>query len=194
MIMADILFWFLIIAGVYLTLIAHWLCAHALFPRVVEHCRGTYGRRPVAATLLGLVILLPTLVISIVLAKLVPHPIVQIPVIVLLMITALLSLLGSSGLAARIGSGLAAPNDAAQPWKAVLRGGSTLGLVFLMPLVGWFLLLPWTLISGLGVAAMALRAATRRTAEAAIAVRDAAPGPAARHPAEDTVATVAFKP
>ncbi len=190
MTMADVLVWFLIISGIFLALNAHWLSAQALFPRLVERCRDGYGQRPVAATLLGLAIIIPAVVAAIVLGKTLPHPMVVILIGGGLIALVLLSLLGSAGLAARIGAGLPAPGDLAQPWKAVLRGGGVLGLVFITPLPGWVLLL-WSLVSGMGMAVLALRAAVRGQR-----VPAARPAPAAilDHPASDTVATVVHRP
>jgi hypothetical protein len=194
MIMADILEWFLIISGIVLALNAHWLGAQALFPRVVERCRDGYGQRPVGATLLGLAIIIPTVAAAVVLGRTLHHPLIAILIIGGLVALALLSLLGSSGLAARIGAGLPAPADSAQPWKAVLRGGAVLGLVFITPL-GWILLL-WSLVSGLGMAVIALRAARRRQDAPLAGATAAKPIPSALldHPASDTVATVVHRP
>ena len=52
------------------------------------------------------------------------------------------------------------PTDASQPWRRVLRGGTVLTLTFLLPFVGWFLILPWTLISGFGAAITSFKPAT----------------------------------
>ena len=59
MIFADILFWFLMVAGAYLALNAYWLAAVALFRPTVERARLTYAMRPVGATLAGLLALIP---------------------------------------------------------------------------------------------------------------------------------------
>jgi hypothetical protein len=40
--------------------------------------------------------------------------------------------------------------DEVQPWRRVLRGGGVLALLFAVPLLGWFAMLPLTLASGLG--------------------------------------------
>ena len=158
MIMADVLTYFLLISGALLVFIAHWLGAYALFPGLVEGCRGSYGRRPVAATLLGLAVLVPALAAGLALTH-VGHPLLNLAVLLALTAPLLLALLGSAGLALRVGAGLAAPGDAGQPWRRVLRGGAVLALIFLLPLIGWFVLLPWTLVSGLGAALLALRGA-----------------------------------
>jgi hypothetical protein len=157
MIMADVLTWFLIILGSLLVLGANWIGAFALFPGLVERSAQRYGRRPVAATVLGLVIGVPVVVFGLVAAKAIGHPLVGVLIVGALMIPLLLALAGSAGLALRIGAGMPAPIDASQPWRRVLRGSVVLGLTFLMPILGWFVLLPWALISGLGAALMALR-------------------------------------
>lgn len=155
MIMADVLTWFLIILGALLVFIAHWLGAYGLFPSLVEGSAERYGRRPVAATFLGLAVLIPLLVLTTVLSKLGPAG--GMIALLVLTIPVMIALLGSAGLALRVGNGLASPSDAVQPWRRVLRGGIVLALVFLLPVVGWLVVLPWALISGFGAALMAMR-------------------------------------
>ncbi|MBK7645007.1 MAG: hypothetical protein IPJ19_18505 [Planctomycetes bacterium] len=157
MIMSDVLFWTLIILGTLVVLVAYWIGAYALFPARVEKCRASYTARPIASTLLGLVILVPALLLGIGLAKAIPHPIVNIPMIGMLLVLGLLCLIGSAGLALRIGSGMLSPLDESQPWRKLLRGGVVLGLAFVMPFLGWFVLLPWVLASGLGAFVLARR-------------------------------------
>jgi len=161
MIMADILFWLLFALGVGAVLIGHWLAAFALAPRTVERCARRIGERPVIATLAGIGVTVPLVVIAVATAKAVPA--LGGVIIGLMTVPLLLALVGSAGLALRIGQGLASPVDAATPWRRVLRGGVVLVLVFALPLGGWFVLLPWTLVSGLG--ALLLRRDPRTVAE-----------------------------
>lgn len=161
MIMADVLTWFLIIVGSLMVFIAHWLGAYALFPNIVAACSERYGKRPVTATLLGLVVLVPTLIVAGVVSKKLANPAVGALVVVFLAVPALLALLGSAGLALRIGTGLSSERDAGEPWRRTLRGGVVLGLVFVLPVLGWFVMLPWVLVSGFGTALMTLLAARR---------------------------------
>ncbi len=72
--------------------------------------------------------------------------------------------MGSAGLGDRIGVGLPSAGDATQPWRRLLRGGTVLSLTFLLPIVGWVGVLPWTLVSGVGAAVLAMRAHGPRTA------------------------------
>ena len=161
MIMADVLTWFLIIVGSLMVFVAHWLGAFALFPNLVEGCSERYGRRPIAATLLGLGILVPTLLTAGVVSKALAHPAIGALVVALLTIPALVALLGSAGLALRIGTGLNSARDEGEPWRRALRGGIVLSLVFVLPILGWFVVLPWVLASGFGAALMTIFAGRR---------------------------------
>jgi hypothetical protein len=177
MIFSDVFFWFLIVLGAYLVFVAQWLFAWALFPARVERCREAYATRPIASTLIGLVVIVPLIVLASLLGKVLPHPVVQIPMVGLLLVVALLALVGSAGLALRIGAGLASPVDATAPWRRVLRGGLVLGLTFLTPFLGWFVLLPWTLASGLGAWILARRPAHAPRPIAHMAVHPPAAAP-----------------
>jgi hypothetical protein len=149
MIFANILFWFLMIVGAYLALNAYWLAAVALFRPAVERARLTYATRPVAATLAGVLAFVPVSILFLVFAK-AAHPGVKLVSGALLTVPLVLALVGSAGLADKIGAGLASPVDEDQPWRRVLRGGAVLALLFVVPLLGWFVMLPLTLASGLG--------------------------------------------
>ena len=163
MIMADVLTWFLIVAGTYLILVCYWLASAALFPHVVEGCRQRYGRLPFVATLVGVGIVAPVLLVGIAAVRAIHHPLPGNALKVLLMSPLLLAFLGSAGLALRIGEGLTDVADGGVPrlWRPVLRGGLVLAPTFLVPFFGWFVLFPWVLVSGVGTAALTLL--TRRS-------------------------------
>jgi len=154
MIVADILMWFLLIVGLLMVFNSYWLAAAALFPRMVGRARAAYSR-PVVSILIGLLVAAPLVTVGVLIGarnnpafKLIGLSISAIPI--------LLGLMGSSGLSQRIGEGMASPVDDAQPWRRVLRGGIVLSLGFLLPFLGWFGVLPLTLLSGVGAATMAL--------------------------------------
>jgi hypothetical protein len=148
MIMADVLKIFLIIVGVLTVYVTYWLVAQALFPAVVERARHQYAK-PVKVTLIGLVAALLPVVVGAAVSNM-PNPVMKLLGVTLMVVPALLGLVGSAGLAQRIGAGLPSPADEQQPWRRVLRGGILLALTFLLPFVGWIVLSLWTLVSGFG--------------------------------------------
>ena len=155
MIMADVLKIALIIVGFLLCYVVYWLAGAALFPAIVERAKQQYDTRPVRATLLGLLLALPFIALSIVTGK-VAHPAAKMVGVALIGIPVLYGLLGSAGLALRIGAGLKSSLDDTQPWRRILRGSVVLSLTFLLPVIGWFIVMPWTIISGLGAAVIAM--------------------------------------
>ena len=63
---------------------------------------------------------------------------------------------GMAGLATCIGLRLTSPADSERPWRATLRGGIVLELAYLLPILGWFLILPVSIIAGSGAVSLAL--------------------------------------
>lgn len=178
MIMADVFAWLFIILGLYLVMNSYWIATFALFPAFAERCGDRYRERPWRTLFLGGLVLVPILVIGGALSK-APNPIGAAGKAALLM-PVLIGLMGSTGLAHAIGKGLVSPVDATQPWRRVLRGGMVLAFTFLLPFLGWFLVLPGVLVCGFG-AAFAARRAPRLPAAAAATggsalVTDAAAG------------------
>lgn len=150
MIMADILFWIAIAIGVLVTLIAHWLAAYALLPNTVARCSQAYVTRPIACCIIGVFVALPLILILLGALDKIPFPLVKALLIGVLCVPLLIALIGSAGLARRIGLGLPAPTDAERPWLPVARGGLVMGLCFIAPILGWFIMLPLALLSGVG--------------------------------------------
>jgi hypothetical protein len=149
MIMADILMWALILGATYVIIVCYWLLASALFAGQVGRCQERYTTRPVRTTIAGLLTLVPLLVLAAVVGK-VPHPAIQVSALILGLACILIGLFGSAGLAQRVGEGLASRRDEREPWRRVRRGGLVLAITFFLPFIGWFLVLPITLISGFG--------------------------------------------
>jgi hypothetical protein len=55
-----------------------------------------------------------------------------------------------------IGERLASSIDIGQPWRATLRGGVAMELAYLLPILGWFVILPVTMTIGCGASLIAL--------------------------------------
>lgn len=156
MIMADVLKIFLIIVGVLTVYVTYWLVAQALFPGVVERARHQYAK-PVRITLIGVAAALLPVIVGGAISNL-PNPALKLIGVTLMVVPTLLGLVGSAGLALRIGAGLPSPADDQQPWRRVLRGGILLALTFLLPFVGWIVLSIWTLVSGFGAFLLSVKA------------------------------------
>ncbi|HSB28988.1 MAG TPA: hypothetical protein VLE19_14075, partial [Pyrinomonadaceae bacterium] len=63
---------------------------------------------------------------------------------------------GVSGLVTAIGRRLPSALDEQSPWRATLRGGVALELTYLLPILGWFVVLPASIIIGTGAINVAL--------------------------------------
>ncbi len=155
MIMADVFKFLFIILGLVIVIVNYWLLSQAVFPRMVGRARLQYSLHPIKVTLIGALVSVPLVVVGITMMSKAPNPTLKFIGAVILFSSILGGLLGSAGLSQHIGCGLPSPIDEQQPWRRVLRGGIVLSIVFVLPLIGWFLLL-WSLASGLGAAVLSL--------------------------------------
>ncbi|MGJ8695661.1 MAG: hypothetical protein ACSHYF_05040 [Verrucomicrobiaceae bacterium] len=149
MIMADVLMWALIILGFYVTTVAYWVAARGFFPEAVERCGARYGETPWRCLLVGALVGVPAVALGLAMAN-GGAAVVKMLGILLVMLVFLFGLFGSAGLCLRMGKGLRKVDDEGQEWLGVKRGGTVLGLMMIFPLLGWFLVLPGTLLSGVG--------------------------------------------
>jgi hypothetical protein len=132
--------------GAFLILLSHWLVSAGLFPQAVQKLADVYDRRPIRAVLIGVFTYGPLQFITLNAGKIHNGP-VKFIVVIAGFAALLLALVGTSGLALRIGRNL---SEGADTWRQVLRGGVMLALVFITPLLGWFFALPVGLASGFG--------------------------------------------
>ena len=149
MTIADVLRILLLILGVMLVFQAYWLFGTALFPRLVAQARDRY-KTPIRTTLIGLAVIVPTFLVGFIVLGQNPNPIAKGIGFVIGSVPLILGLIGSAGLCQLIGLGLPAPGDQSQNWRRVWRGGWVLNFCYLLPLAGWFVILPWGIISGCG--------------------------------------------
>ena len=161
MIMADVWKIVFLILGTQAVMVSYWLLAAALFPRALVQSRSAYDTRSGRATIVGLLATVPTLLVGTALLQQGPHPVLKLLGAVLVSAPVALGLAGSAGLCDRIGAGLPIDGDGRQPWRRVLRGGIVLSFAFVLPVIGWFMLLPWTLVSGVGASLASLGARRR---------------------------------
>jgi hypothetical protein len=164
MIVADILMWFLLIAGTYTVINGYWMSTQGLFPDFVERCRQRISGGPFKTLLCGLGGAVPGVVVGVAMFR-AASPVLKFAGATTLLLLILVGLMGSAGLAAQAGAGI---GGFGQPsWRRVWRGGLVLGLTFILPLIGWLLILPGTLIVGVGATLTSLKRA-RPTTEAEV--------------------------
>jgi hypothetical protein len=149
MLMADTITVFLVIVGLLIVFPGLWLLCTGLWPDRVNDCTDLCKRGLVKSFFVGLGITAVTAVIVIGLSKAnssIGGP-AAIGVVCLYLVYANI---GVAGLSTVIGSRLPSPDDAGRPWKATIRGGIVLELSCLIPILGWFVILPIATIIGCG--------------------------------------------
>jgi len=163
--------------GLLLSIGASLLAATALFPSFTERCSRQLDRAGSAflATLLGAGVAVAVVVVISIMARV---PKIGPPAAFFVGSCAgVAALCGAAGLVVRMArrfSGSAAPG-----WPALLRSTAVLTLTFLLPVAGWVLILPLSLLCGLGSAVLAL---FRKSALPAAATPPPMPAPAPSHP------------
>jgi hypothetical protein len=153
--LADVFTFLFVILGFLIVYVGYWLMAYGLFPRQTERCAEQISRAPVKTTLLGAVMLVPLITIGFLISSKAPNAVGKILGIGLVLVALLVALFGAAGLALRIGQGLKSTRDELEPWRRVLRGGIVLGLTFVMPFLGTFVLMPFAFLAGFGAIVLA---------------------------------------
>ena len=153
--MALVLMWFFLVIGLLLVLNCYWLAAVALFPSWTDAHRDQYDR-PIRALLVGLLAGVPAFWLGILLIQ-AHHPVWKVLGTVVVSLPVFSGLLGAAGLAERIGAGLGAGHRNDPAWNRVLRGGPVLSILGLLPFLGWFIVFPAILLSGVGAFVLAHR-------------------------------------
>ena len=171
MILADVLKYVFLVLGALIVIVSYWLASAALFPATVDRARTAYAGRPMRITLVGVLAAVPLLGLGAGLLNSAPNGALKILGAVLAGLPILLGLVGSAGLSERVGRGLVHADDSRTPWRRSLRGGAVLALTFLLPVIGWFVVLPWTLLSGFGATLLSIG---RRREKVAIELSSAA--------------------
>lgn len=138
-------------AAAFLILLGHWVVSAGMFPKATRAFAGIYDQRPIRAALVGIFTYGPIMVLFQLNAKIPSGPL-RVLIVVAGFAALLIAFIGSAGLALRIGRNLCAGADT---WQQALRGGVMLALVFITPVLGWFVALPLGLASGFGAVLLA---------------------------------------
>ncbi|HWE03839.1 MAG TPA: hypothetical protein VG326_15650 [Tepidisphaeraceae bacterium] len=143
------------IIGLLLSLQGLWLVCRALWPRLVERSAARCELRPVASFFLGLLVSAAALFVGVGAGKRLGAP-GQMAGFAILFFYVIYSGIGVAGFVTHIGRRLESPADAVRSWRATVRGGVALQLAYLIPLLGWFGILPISFVVGCGAATMAI--------------------------------------
>ena len=154
MLMADTMSIFFVILGMLLAFSGLWLMCRGLWPRTVERAAERCAKHIWPYFFAGIPLTLVMIVLTRALFALGPAgKIAGIGVVCLYMLQAHT---GVSGLVTVIGRRLPSPLDEHSPWRTTLRGGIALELTYLLPILGWFVVLPASIIIGTGAMNAAL--------------------------------------
>lgn len=153
MLIDQVFLYFLIAAGLVVSLPALWLLMRTRWPQREEKLREVSGRSMILSFLAGLPVLPIIIGLLFFLGFLGKRGDIVLVFIVglITVLLALSSLAGLAGLATLIGERLTSAKSVAEPWRATLRGGIVLVCLVSMPYVGWFALLPIGIITGGGM-------------------------------------------
>ncbi len=150
--------WLLI--GIVLTIGSSVLTVRTLFPAFAGRCAARCST-PVRAFFLGLLIAVAAAALVAFAGK--AGPAGQPVALVVGGATALLAIAGTSGQVLRMTPRTVHDGESPDSWAASRRAASILTVSYVLPVAGWFAILPASLLTGLGCAMMSLRAA--KTAE-----------------------------
>lgn len=151
---ADVTSIFFAILGFLLSLQGLWLSCRALWPNKVIASATRCGRNPLKSLLAGVIVTLAMIVGSAVVAKAGAPG--QVLAFAWVSVYVVFSGVGVAGLATHMGQRLSSPADDRRPWAATVRGGVVLELAYLVPVVGWFVILPASMVLGAGAATLTL--------------------------------------
>lgn len=155
MLMADTMAIFFVILGLMLAFPGLWLLCRGLWPQMVAEATTRCHKGMLKLFLTGLPLTVLMIFVVVVLSK-VFGPVGKIAAASIVCLYMVFAHIGVAGLATCIGQRLASPADAEQQWRATLRGGIILELPYLLPILGWFGILPISIIIGCGAATLSL--------------------------------------
>ena len=150
MVLADTMAVFLVVLVLIIALPALWLLCRGLWPLAVENSTRHCHQGLFKSFLCGLPLTVAVIVVFGMLTKMGSAG--GIAGAALLSIYVIYSSVGIAGLATAVGQKLPSPEDQDCPWKATRRGSIVLVLSYLLPFIGWFVILPCSLLVGCGSA------------------------------------------
>jgi len=131
--------------GTILVVTAYFAVATAIAPGIVGRGADRFGRRPWLAMLVGVLCSLPWALASLALMQIGRPPFIGVGQILGLS-WLLAGLVGAASIALHVGR----REGDHSPTTETVRGGLLLTLTWALPVIGWFIVLPLTLATGVG--------------------------------------------
>jgi len=157
MLMADTMAIFFVILGLLLAFPGLWVLCRGLWPRAVSKTAAVCGKGLIKPFLAGLPLTAVMIFAAAALGNLGPAG--KIGAVATVCLYLMIANCGVAGLVTVVGERLAGRSgdiDSQQPWRSTLRGGLALGLASLLPILGWFVILPAAVIIGCGANLLSL--------------------------------------
>ncbi len=154
MLMADTMAIFFVFLGFLLAFPGLWLLCRGLWPQTVANAAAVCRRGLIKPFFAGLPLTAVMVIAAAALGNLGPLGKISAAAIVCLYL--ILANCGVAGLATAIGERLPSRIDAGQAWRATLRGGIVMELAYLLPILGWFVILPASVTIGCGASLIAM--------------------------------------
>ena len=154
MLLADTMSIFFVILGLMLAFPSLWLLCRGLWPNVASGATAVCSRGSLRGFAAGVPVT-GAAALLVVLAS-VLGPLGKLIAVAITCFYLVIANIGVAGFATAIGERLKSPIDLERPWRATLRGGIVLELTYLLPILGWFLILPASIIIGSGAATLSL--------------------------------------
>lgn len=152
-----------LVIGFVFTVGASLLAARTMFPEFAERCAGRCAT-PLRAFLLGLFAAAVTFALVAMAGRVGPlgKPIAGLAggAAILLAIT------GASGQVIRMARRAVRDGESPDSWPASRRAATVLALSYVLPVAGWFIIFPLSLLTGLGCALMSFRTSRAREFDA----------------------------
>ncbi len=149
MLMSDVMIWVAIASAFVAGMPALWMLSRGLWPDGFERCMAVSRTGVGRSLLIGLVpVIIATLLIAVLGKRLGPVPGILVSGAIIVW-----GFMGSAGFASVIGERLWANSEA---WRQTRNGGLVLICCALVPVIGWFVILPLIAIAGMGVNVRAL--------------------------------------
>jgi len=140
---------FLIHIGVILAAVAYFVVGSAVLPNVTERGARRLADRPTSTVLIGIALSVPWVAVSLVLLNIGNGPLASLGALIGLS-WLLAALLGGASVARHVG-------QVGTGWGRVARGGTLVALTWVLPLVGWLIMLPLTLSTGVACLLLGMR-------------------------------------